>query len=161
MEDNKKLKYRSVVISGFPGIGKSTAAKKSKYVIDAESTGYHYEFDYKSGEMVERDDWVQKYVDFIQHESTKEKCGQNYLLVSSHKEGREEMITRGIPFVFVLPEPGLKDEYMKRYLKRGSPVEFIKYMYDNWTSFSVGVVGSPVPVIWLKSGEYLSDLIGV
>jgi len=161
MDGDKKVKYRCVIISGFPGVGKSTAAEKIKYVMDAESSGYHYEFDCKTGEMIERDDWVQHYVDFIQRESTQENYGLNYLLVSSHAEVRAEMIKRGIPFIFVVPDQGLKNEYMKRFLKRGSPVEFIKYMYDHWTSFFAGVVNGGAPVIYLNSGEYLSDLIGV
>lgn len=156
---DKKPKYRCTIISGFPGIGKSEAANKSRYVIDFESTPYHYKYDYKKGEMIEQENWVQHYVDLIQQESTQEKYAINHLLVSSHAEVRREMTKRGIPYVVVAPNEKLKYEYLKRYLKRGSTVEFIKYMNDNWRDFFSGIAVETAPVVYLDSGEYLSDLI--
>ena len=91
-----------MIISGFPGTGKSTAVQHFTGVVDLESTPFK-----KNWEI---------YADVAQHMSK-----QGYtVLVSSHKEMREELLARGKDFVVAIPNKEDKDIYIQRYKDRGN-----------------------------------------
>lgn len=107
------------VICGFAGIGKSTAARSRAGVVDLESTPFQR-------------DW-QTYARVAGH-----MAANGYtVLVSCHKELRQELRAQGIDYVVVMPNTGdaARREYLRRYRDRGNTDAFIRYMDDNWDGF--------------------------
>lgn len=161
---------KGLIICGFPGVGKSAASQKSRDICDCESTPFHtiYEEVYtgKNGEAipptiisVKNPNWVSDYVDRIEKISSDGNAF--YVLVSLHKEVRDEMDKRGLPYVIVVPEKSLKDEYLGRYVKRGNGQSFIRKVYDNWDEWLDEIESSGDPVIHLKAGEVLADILPI
>ena len=132
------------VISGFPGIGKSTLvrAKPTWNISDSDSSTF------------DKSEFPQNYIQHIQ-----QSLGtRDWIMVSSHQEVRDAMCEAGIPFLLVYPERGLKSEYMQRYRDRGSPQQFLDLMNNKWDDFITGClnqVGCEHYV--LQSGQYLID----
>lgn len=128
-----------MIITGFAGIGKSSVTKTIPNIIDLESTPFEKDWD--------------RYVKVAKH---MDKQG-HVVLISCHKELREKLREEKIPYLCVMPEKDLKDEYLKRYKERGNDKEFIKSLKDNWDNYT-----KPLPnefVFRLKSEEYLYDII--
>ena len=144
-----------IVISGFPGIGKTECAKRHSNILDLDSSSYH------SG--VRRSDpvWVDRYVLDIEQALDGAMDNENirYILVSSHREVREKMKERGVPYLFVAPDPTCKNEYLIRYLKRGSSVSFIDKLNYMWCKYIWPLEDETV--IRLGKGEYLDDILGM
>lgn len=154
------MEYSPIVICGFPGVGKSCAAHDRMSISDSDSSEFSWmwdkenplkrvrnpEFPFNYGERIE------KYVKEIQYE---------YILVSSHKAVRDELRRRGIKYLVVAPKRNLKSEYLIRYLKRGSLMDFIENMNEKWDEFIDGIEEEKAPVIWLESGQHLSDVLGL
>lgn len=133
-----------MIICGYAGTGKSTAAKKIPGVIDLESTPF-------------QKDW-KTYVRVAKHMSD-----QGYIvLVSCHRELRDELTSQEIPYIVVVPDKCHKEEYRKRYKERGNTPEFIKVQMDNWEKW-VATEGSEYYLILdtTPSGhiETMTDLI--
>lgn len=147
---------KSLIICGFPGVGKTVAERKSREVVDCESTAFHYSFEPGKPDK-ENPDWVSKYVDHI--ENLASQGDYQYVLVSSHLEVRNEMDMRGIPYVCVVPYQRLLNEYLARYVKRGNSATFIKTVYDNWGKWLAEIDAHGAPVIHLAEGQNISDMI--
>lgn len=147
---------KEYIICGFSGIGKSTAEQKHRQIIDFESTGYSHIW--KNGENRGKDpkfpyNYVDKLVELIDDEEA------TFYLLSCHKEVRDELKRRGIDYIIVLPTIEQKNEYLKRWLKRGSSMDFIKSMSYRWEDMIRSCEKDDAPKIYLSSGEYISDLI--
>ena len=81
-------------------------------------------------------------------------------MVSSHKEVRDALVENGIEFTLVYPDISIKDEYIQRYIDRGSPDSFINLLRKNfelWIDELDNQIGCDK--IKLKEGEYLSDVL--
>lgn len=164
-----------IVISAFPGAGKSIAIKvlteKGYTVSDSDSSefnfkmsedGKHY-LDINGDITTDRNKYV-KNPNFITDymSAVKERSLVNDIIfVSSHGEVREALTANDIPFVMVGYEYAIKDEVVSRIRNRNSnqPNEGIaKYLNDNWDMFISGMSDhSPKEVVELGSDEYLSD----
>ena len=105
------------IICGFAGIGKSHTAKEVAGVVDLESTPFK-----KNWEL---------YVDVAMH---MQKNGYK-VLMSCHKELREELKKRGADYFVVLPSILDKENYLKRYRDRVDTEQFIKLFEENWEKF--------------------------
>jgi hypothetical protein len=165
------MKIKGIIISAFPGTGKTTAAGLMKEAVDLESTPFKFPVDWEKGIVPteEAEDWVQKYVDQITLLAS--ECGYNFVFVSSHQEVRKELRKREIPFISVIPQADLRDEYMIRYIGRGNDMKFLRNVYDNWFDWLheydnevfdniFDLEGKPQEIIiHLKSGQYVSDLL--
>lgn len=113
----------SIVISGFPGIGKSylyDKLSKSDSITDSDSSQF------------DKSDFPRNYIEHIK-DHIKNKT--NYILVSSHDNVREALRKSDIEFILIYPDRSLKDEYIKRYIKRGSSEFFVDMMKENWDKF--------------------------
>ena len=152
---NKNKKYRNLIICGFPGVGKSTAAERCKSVLDLESTPFHFNIDGKSKDP----NWFCRYVDAIEENAN--DAHYNYILVSTHKLVRSEMQYRGIPYIIVTPLIKLKDEYLSRYVKRGDCYDFIETLNSNWEQWIEDFVFDDMPIIHLDAGETICKLLPV
>lgn len=134
-----------VIISGFPGIGKSALCHMKGLVCsDSDSSQFP------------KDDFPNNYIAHIREIAPK----NDVTLVSSHFEVRDELEEQGFDFVLVYPTADQKDDYMLRYLNRGSPKAFLDLMYTNWDKFleSCAKQQGCVHVV-LQPGQYLSDVI--
>ena len=84
MQSNEKVNTKKV-IAGFPGVGKSTAAKLHPDIfIDLESSDYHWIKD-KNGNNVCDPDWPMNYVAKIIALMNVESS-HKYILISTHNE---------------------------------------------------------------------------
>jgi len=121
---------KTVVISAFPGIGKTYYQQHSDLkVLDSDSSGYSWAI--IDGVKSRNPDFPMNYVEHI-----KENIGKvDVILVSSHKEVRKALVKANIPYVIVYPASSLKNEYLNRYKKRGNDEGFIDMMKKNYSSF--------------------------
>lgn len=136
------------VISGFPGVGKTELYK------DLVKRGYKVRDSDSS--LFDKEHFPENYLDDIE-----EKKGQGFIvLVSSHEEVRLGMEERGIDYILAYPNIALKEEYLERYRRRGSPDEFVSLLGGKWEEFIEGCHNSQATKHWvLDSGEYLSDMM--
>ena len=151
-------KMTGTIICGYPGVGKSTVATNRTDIVDAESSAFSHPFDPVTMKQEVSNDFPRNYIDHIIRLAS-ELGGYSYVLVSCHKEVREELDARSIPYVVVIPHIGCKDEYMKRYLKRGDSAEFIARMYANWDEWHEEIEENAPAVIHLLAGEMLADIL--
>lgn len=137
------------IICGFSGIGKTHAEQKNRRVLDMESSPYSKDR--------ESNGFPKNYIDALE-ESIKNNEADYYLL-SCHSEVRDELKKRGLKYIIVMPSYQEKNEYLKRYLKRGSSADFIYKMYDRWNDMITSCVEDSAPKIFLNEDEYVSDLL--
>lgn len=146
----------STIICGFSGIGKSTAEQKNRRILDFESSGYSNIFE--NGFRVGRNkDFPKNYIDRL--EKLIENNEADYYLLSCHEEVRNELKARGLKYIIVLPYRECKNEYKKRWLKRGSDIDFITKMDKRWDEMIDSCVKDLAPKIYLDEHEYLSDIL--
>lgn len=133
-----------MIICGFPGVGKSTAANRVKGVVDLESTPFKKDFE--------------TYVNVALHMS---KNGYTPL-VSSHEEMREHLLTSGVKFKIVIPKLTDKEIYMGNYRCRGNTDEFIKLLdvnFDKWIRDIMNDDRLRDKLVILDTKKYLRDII--
>ena len=152
-----KNEIKGMIICGFPGIWKTTAAAKARDVTDLESSVFHYHRDENGFIDGENPDWVSNYVDCIA--LCAGEYGYQYVLASCHKAVRDELESRGIPYVVVVPEKSLKDEYLIRYLRRGDLAEFMETVNDHWDEWLTEIDQGSAPVIHLTAGQVLQSIL--
>ena len=151
-------KITGLIICGFPGVGKTTAENMVKGVADVESWGFRWKVD-KDGFQThdENENWVCDYVSHIKDMAS--QYGYPYVLVTTHKKVREEMDKERIPYVVVVPDRGLRDEYLIRYIKRRDKYSFIKTVYDHWDEWLDEIEASDGPIIHLSAGQTITDIL--
>lgn len=137
----------TIVISGFPGTGKSTLFKKYEgtnfVLLDSDSSKF---------------DKVNFPSNYITH--IKANIGKaDVIFVSSHKAVRDAMTVDGISFIPVFPSKSRKAEFLENYRQRGNTKEFIQLLSDNWDAWIDEMVNKRTWCwIELKTG-YLGDII--
>jgi coenzyme F420-reducing hydrogenase alpha subunit len=138
----KEIK-NTVLISAFPGTGKSHFFKNSKnLVLDSDSSKFDKKY------------FPNNYIDHIKNNIYK----VDYILISSHKDVREALVKNKLDFILVYPRKELKDEYLERYKKRGSNENFINLLDKNWNEWIDQLENqSCKSKIVLNSNEYISD----
>lgn len=135
------------VVCGFPGVGKSTLFKELKdsdfKVLDSDSSTF------------DKKEFPDNYIKHI-----KDKTEDGYtILASSHDVVRNALIAEKMMFTLVYPDKSLKDEYLKRYVDRGSPDSFVKLLGDNWdkwVSQCDDLDSKYVTKIKLGAGEFIT-----
>lgn len=146
----------STIICGFSGIGKTTAEQKHRQILDMESSGYSHIWE-NGIEKGRNPQFPRNYINKL--EELIENDEAYYYLLSCHEDVRNELKARGLKYIIVLPYWECKNEYIKRWLKRGSPIEFIKSMNDRWEVMINSCVKDTAPKIYLNEHEYLSDIL--
>ena len=149
---------KAIVICGFPGVGKTSVANNRTNILDAESSAFSWNWnpeDLEKGR--ERNpEFPANYIRFIKENMDR----YDVILASSHQAVRDALKAEGIGYIIVAPYPTTKNEYMIRYLQRGSDIEFIDQLYYSWNPFIEDLVNDGAPLIWLEDGKYLSDVLG-
>lgn len=133
-----------MIICGFPGIGKSTLAKQSGRWVDLESTPFERDWD--------------RYAKVAKHMSDN---GYN-VLVSTHPEFLQKLSAMKIRHTVVVPDPSCKDEYVARYIERGSSPDFIDLVsmhFEDWIQAIQMDVNDYRSICVLHPGVYLSEAV--
>ncbi len=139
------VKYRNtLLIAAFPGTGKSHLFRNpgDKIVLDSDSSTF------------DKSDFPANYIRHI-----KENMGKaDIICISSHKEVREALVDAGLHFLLVYPNISLKDEYVERYVERGSPQGFVDLISKNWDTWVSECGEQPnCDKMVLEHGEYISN----
>ena len=150
---------KNLIICGFPGVGKSMAEEKRKDTMDLESSSYKWVLEEGSKEYTASPNWPQNYLYAIERWDSLSR--RKIILTSTHFEVIDGIKKLGLPFVIVAPDMDkeLRNEYMVRYLQRGSRASFISDMYFNWWSYLYELEKHEAPIIRLGSGQYLTDIL--
>lgn len=156
---------KAMVISAFPGVGKSYIAQNSngKKVLDSDSSQFSWLRDKeghkildKQGKPIRDPKFLDKYMDHIKSNIDE----ADIIFVSSHDNVRQALNDEGINHCIVFPSDSMKDEMLNRYSLRGNDTSFINMMKENWSKFIEGMKKDTCPhKIVLQPGEYLSDVM--
>jgi hypothetical protein len=133
---------KGTIISGFAGIGKTTAALKYDNVIDLESSQFFFELPdnltNKHYEKLKGDssrpinpNGLSDYVDAI----IQAKDKYDYVLIAMFPALIEELNNRNIDVQIVLPHIDDIVEYKSRYKNRGNHKHWIDNMIKNWNNY--------------------------
>lgn len=134
------------VISGFPGVGKSTLFASGAKCSDSDSSKF------------DKAHFPGNYIEHIKGLLAKGEL--DYIFVSSHDNVRAALVSEGIEFTLVYPNISLKEEYLKRYAERGSPQPFLDLMERSWGNFVLGCAEqSGCNRVVLQEGQFLADVI--
>lgn len=148
---------RKIVVCGFPGVGKTTAAD-NKVMIDLESSDYHWIMTPKG--KVQHPEWPMNYVNLIsmlvnEVDGLDDYKDLKYIFTSTHKEVIKGLMDRKIPFVIIAPKNKLR--YIRRYQDRGSSEQFIKSIRDNWDTYMKDISSYGAPVIY--TDVFIGDIL--
>lgn len=147
---------KTQIIAAFPGTGKSYFAAETSIdtVTDLDTNDYTQGYD--ENDKVISTEFPDNYLTAI-----KQAIGQtNYLFVGCQPDVLNMLHEENIFPVLIYPQRQLKDEYMRRFQERGSSHEFSNLVYDNWDKFINYLEAQNSERIVLKSGQYISDVIG-
>ena len=130
-------KKQAIVISAFPGCGKTYYFNHHRddiKVLDSDSSQFSWIY-HEDGTKERNPDFPNNYIQHIKDNMDK----QDIIFVSSHEQVRQALYGN-IPFVLVFPMAYMKDEWRKRLIDRGSPIEFVKLIMDNWDNWIRGCI---------------------
>jgi len=141
---------QTIVLSAFPGCGKSTIFNNQEEmgikVLDSDSSTF------------DKADFPNNYITHIKEQLINNTC--DVIMVSSHKDVRDALIKENINFLLFYPALECKDEYLNRYVERGSPESFVNLLtnnYENWIN-EIDTIDNPLCTkICMQPGEYLMD----
>ena len=155
---------KSIIISGFPGTGKSVLCDgiREIYVneigdtilMDFESSNFGWRTT-PSGKRTRRSNWYTEYIDYvIKTLEVFERPNKTIVaFVSSHDLVRQEMAERGMEYTIVYPSIDRKEEFIDRYRKRGNTEDFIKNVDTMFALWINGIEINPYP----KCKKYKMD----
>lgn len=165
-----------LLISAFPGTGKSTIHKKAE---EYNLIKCHISVDKETGEVTRdiprvpgvrvfdsdsslfpKDNFPANYIAAIKE--TIELCPHVVILISSHEEVRDALKAAGLEYDLVYPNQSLKDEYVQRYEQRGSPESFVRLMDDRWEQFILSCSSDTIPEMFmhqLGEGQGVYDVM--
>lgn len=159
-----------LVISAFPGCGKSTICKEAEQYglvhvpVSLEGTTSNRSTDGKTpifdsdSSLFAKEHFPGNYIEHIKE--VLKNHPDVVIMVSSHDNVREAMREAGIEYTLVAPQRELKGEYLERYQGRGSPEAFITMMENKWNDFIDSIENDPsTSKLVLSEGEYLVDKI--
>lgn len=146
----------TIIISGFPGVGKSTLFKNKDFdmlsIIDSDSSNFSW---LEPG--LRHPEFPENYMEHI-----KSNIGKvDIILVSSHDVVRKALVKHGIPFTIVYPDKDCKEGYIKNYIARGNDRNFIEFISKNWDSFIDDIDSIDCGLISktkLEQDQYLSSI---
>lgn len=148
---------KTQIIAAFPGTGKSYFVANlgtTSTAIDLDTNDYTQGYD-KNGKVI-NNEFPDNYLHAI-----KQAIGQaTYLFVGCQPEVLDMLRKEDMNIVLVYPERQLKDEYMNRFNERGSSHEFSNLIFNRWDQFINYLEAQNSQRLILKSGEYISDVIG-
>ena len=142
----------TTIISGFSGIYKSPNSQPLENVVIFDCSRYSNTPD---GEP--NPEFPDNYVSALEL-AIKDNPDKIYL-VSYLREVRKELQNRGIKYIIVLPAQHRRNEYMVRWIGKGSDIEFMHDMYYQWYPLISDCQQDGSPIIRLDTGEFLEDIL--
>ena len=145
----------TIIISGFPGIGKSYLTKVFKdthlIVQDSDSSNFSW-----LSPGVRNPDFPNNYIQHI-----KNSIGiADYILVSSHESVRSKLAEEHIEYILVYPDKSSYDEYINRYIQRHSDETFINNIMKTFETFVDQCEHDQYAIkVKLNRGEFLFDIL--
>lgn len=127
-----------IVISAFPGSGKShfTYNDKTYNCLDSDSSEYHWIYSKLDKAKLKHPNWPENYIGHIKH------CIELYdiVFVSSHDEVRAALKEAKIPYFLAYPinTPDMKSQWLKRIGNRTIGLNdgaFVNMLDTNWDKF--------------------------
>lgn len=155
------------IICAFPGTGKShlvanppiTKSNAKFHDSDSSAFSWIYDADPETGIVSkERDPAFPE--NYIEHLLSLDDGNSNVVLASSHKAVRDALAEAGIPFYVAYPAADAREEYLERYLQRGSETAFIALLEKNWDAWIEEMKNESRAErrYELRGGTFLSDL---
>lgn len=158
------MENKCVIIAGFPGVGKSSVVSYPTTVYDVESSIFHWVIE-EDGTRALNLLWPDNYINAIDRFAAMPNA--THVLVSTHKEVIEGLL-KNHDIVVVMPTNYQKNDYLQRYLRRGSSAEFIAMMDRKFDSMLAdlgfwqtdeSINGHHATVIRLQRGQYIADIL--
>jgi hypothetical protein len=143
---------QTIIISGFPGIGKSFCTAQDPTISDSDSSLFSW-----SEPGVRHPEFPANYIKHI-----KGLVGEvRIIMVSSHDVVRQALVDAGLEFWLVYPARSLKDEYLQRFRDRGAGNNFpVALMEKRWDEFMDQLeLQEGCSHKQLETGQHLSDVI--
>lgn len=119
---------KTKIVSGFPGIGKSTIFKNFPHIkcVDSDSSQFSW-----SSPGIRHSDFPNNYIDHI-----KSLIGKvDFIFVSTHQVVRKALQDNNLLYWLVYPNVELKEQYIKNYIGRGNDDKFVSMMKNNFEKF--------------------------
>ncbi len=156
----KSSKEKEVlVISGFPGIGKSWLQGHNDKIVLADTGSTPFFWSDETRQHV-HPEWPHNYWHLITKLRETPTVNTSLLLIATNKEIRELLLINHIHFFLVYPKKTLKSEYIERYKKRRSPDWFLAYMIETFELTIEDLARQKgCTHLVLDRGKYLSDVI--
>lgn len=155
-----------MIISAFPGVGKTTLNKKYKNVIDLESSKYKYIFDKEVSELEieerkampreKNPDYPNNYLKAIKEAIKK----YDIVLTSCGPDIRNELIMKKMDFIVVYPGVECKEDYKLRYKNRGNHERFVNHVIEHFEEWIENFDNDDkLKKIKMVKGETLEDVL--
>lgn len=153
----KVNRMSTMIISGFPGIGKTTVYEQRKDIncLDSDSSGFSWIVEKRiGGNRFRNPEFPQNYIEHI-----KANMGKvDVIFVSTHETVRNALKENGLRYYLIYPDRSRKLEFLENYSKRGNDAIFIKMMLDSWDKLIDGCEAETYPKkMTLRENEYLAD----
>lgn len=132
----EEFSLKTKVISAFPACGKSYTFENSqdcfRGILDSDSSEFSWVKDENGKNTTERNsDFPNNYIQHI-----KDNLGKvEIIFVSSHDVVRNALKDNGIDYTIVYPDKSMKDEWLRRFKKRGNDEKFIDFISTNFEKF--------------------------
>lgn len=153
-----------MIIAAFAGTGKTYLGKKYKNVVDLEPAIFKWKFSNDINEIDEkvkgtkkqiRAEWPQNYVNKIIDLDKQ----YDFVLIGLNKDARELLEKMGHTYYLCFPDKNQKEKYLKRYIDRENPEEFIKkqeYYFDKELPM---MYKESMPKMILEEEEFLEEYL--
>jgi len=155
-------KINTLIISAFPGCGKTYAFKNYKFqngVLDSDSSEFSWVKDENGNNTKERNpEFPTNYIRHIQDNIGK----VDVIFVSSHEVVRDALKNANINYALIYPinTEEVKADFLDRYKKRGNAEPFIEFIDKNWDHFIDQMNNDNFPIkIAIKKDVYINENI--
>lgn len=148
------------IIAAFPGTGKTFLYNNpptTYTILDSDSSHYSWVTDENGVNTKERNpDFPANYIQHI-----KDNVGLvDIIFVSSHDVVRNALYAANLSFHLVYPDHSLKNDYVQRYIDRGSPEGFVRLVEANWDVWMNDLeTQKGCTHIVLQPDEYISNIL--
>ncbi|MDK2899137.1 MAG: hypothetical protein PWQ10_324 [Patescibacteria group bacterium] len=158
---------KGIIISGYPGIGKTTASKQHSNIIDLECSDYKWVYKDENTKNIKKEQrkgtknrqlnpqWPGNYIEDIINYSLK----YDFILISQQKELRSLLDDKNISYIICFPNLESKEYYINRYEKRGNNTSYITIQKQNYEKWVMELLNSPQQKIILTDNQYLEEYL--
>ncbi|KAI2602283.1 hypothetical protein GGR54DRAFT_645193 [Hypoxylon sp. NC1633] len=149
-----KVSQQSIIIAGWPCVGKSWLASRSEIkgyrIVDLDSSKFSFLADGKRNPR-----FVDDYTEAINSKINDKVI----LMVSTHQEIRQTLTNLNLWYALVMPGQELREDWIQRMVERGTP-HMVPYFRENWDVLVAGCLEQQgCHRILLESTKYLVDVI--